>query len=62
MEIKRAGSQPSGRGPAENFMGTVRFDPIHQVPAPARLIALRVTFEPGSRTAWHAIPWARRSS
>ncbi|RYJ01680.1 MAG: cupin domain-containing protein, partial [Acetobacteraceae bacterium] len=27
MEIKRAGSQPSGKGPAEWFTGTVRIDP-----------------------------------
>jgi quercetin dioxygenase-like cupin family protein len=56
MDIKRAGSQPSGKGPAENFTGTVRFDPIHHAAAPARVISLRVTFEPGARTAWHAHP------
>jgi quercetin dioxygenase-like cupin family protein len=56
MEIKRSGSQPSGRGPAENFTGTVRFDPIHKAPAPARVTALSVTFEPGARTAWHTHP------
>ena len=27
MEIKRAGSRPSGRGPAEYFTGAVRQDP-----------------------------------
>jgi hypothetical protein len=30
MEIKRSGSQPSGKGPAENFTGTVRRDPLFQ--------------------------------
>jgi hypothetical protein len=25
VEIKRAGSQPSAKGPAENFTGAVRF-------------------------------------
>jgi hypothetical protein len=28
MEIKRAGSQPSGKGPADYFTGTVRIDPL----------------------------------
>ena len=28
MEIKRNGSQPSGKGPAENFTGSVRIDPL----------------------------------
>jgi hypothetical protein len=27
MEIKRCGSQPSGKGPADYFSGTVRIDP-----------------------------------
>jgi hypothetical protein len=36
MEIKRSGSQPSGKGPAEYFTGTVRIDPLFQVQDPAR--------------------------
>jgi len=56
MEITRAGSQPSGRGPADWFTGTVRLDPIVTAPAPARVAAARVTFEPGARTAWHTHP------
>jgi len=28
MDIKRIGSQPSGKGPAEYFTGTVRIDPL----------------------------------
>ena len=35
MEIKRAGSQPSGKGPADWFTGTVRIDPLFQAPDPA---------------------------
>jgi len=27
MDINRVGSQPSGKGPAEYFTGTVRVDP-----------------------------------
>jgi len=29
MDIKRSGSQPSAKGPAEYFTGTVRVDPLH---------------------------------
>ena len=56
MEIKRAGSQPSSKGPAEWFTGTVRFDPLFSAPEPARGVGLSVTFEPGARTAWHTHP------
>jgi quercetin dioxygenase-like cupin family protein len=56
MEIKRSGSQPSGKGPAEYFTGTVRVDPLVQAPEPARVVAASVTFEPGARTAWHTHP------
>lgn len=56
MEFKRSGSQPSGRGPAENFTGVVRLDPLHQASDPARVIAISVTFEPGARSAWHTHP------
>ena len=56
MEIKRAGSQPSGRGPAEWFTGAVRIDPLLQTPEPARVHGASVTFEPGARTAWHTHP------
>jgi quercetin dioxygenase-like cupin family protein len=56
MEIKRNGSQPSGKGPADYFTGTVRIDPLFQAPDPARLRGASVTFEPGARTAWHTHP------
>ncbi|HUA01321.1 MAG TPA: cupin domain-containing protein [Candidatus Aquilonibacter sp.] len=56
MEIKRAGSQPSAKPPAEYFTGTVRLDPLFQANSPARANAASVTFEPGSRTAWHTHP------
>ena len=56
MEIKRAGSQPSNKGPADWFTGTVRIDPLFTAPAPARAAGARVTFEPGARTAWHTHP------
>jgi quercetin dioxygenase-like cupin family protein len=56
MDIKRSGSQPSGRGSADYFTGAVRIDPLHQPTAPARAVAASVTFEPGARTAWHTHP------
>ncbi len=56
MEIKRIGSQPSGKGPADWFTGTVRIDPIMAPPEPARVVGAGVTFEPGARTAWHTHP------
>lgn len=56
MEIKRAGSQASTKGPADWFTGTARLDPIIQAPAPARVQSAGVTFEPGARTAWHTHP------
>ena len=56
MEIKRNGSQPSGKGPAEYFTGNVRIDPLFQAPDPARVSIANVTFEPGARTAWHSHP------
>jgi quercetin dioxygenase-like cupin family protein len=56
MEIKKAGSQPSGTGPADWFTGTVRIDPLFQAQAPGRAGGAAVTFEPGARTAWHTHP------
>jgi len=56
MEIKRAGSQPSGKGSAEYFTGTVRVDPLVDAAAPGRVAGASVTFEPGARTAWHTHP------
>ena len=56
MEIKRTGSQPSGRGQTEYFSGHVRIDPLNQAPVPARVSVASVTFEPGARTAWHSHP------
>ena len=56
MEIKRSGAEPSRKGPAEWFTGTVRIDPLFQAPAPARSAGNSVTFEPGARTAWHTHP------
>jgi quercetin dioxygenase-like cupin family protein len=56
MEIKRSGSQPSGKGPQDYFTGTVRVDPLFTTSDPARGAGASVTFEPGARTAWHTHP------
>ena len=56
MNITRVGTQPSAKGPADWFTGTVRIDPLFQPHAPARAVGASVTFEPGSRTAWHTHP------
>src|ERR1700743_1842634 len=56
MKITRAGSQPSGKGPASWFTGSVRIDPLFQTEAPAHGAGASVTFEPGARTAWHTHP------
>ncbi|HLQ94578.1 MAG TPA: cupin domain-containing protein [Xanthobacteraceae bacterium] len=56
MEIKRNGSLPSAKGPAEYFTGAVRIDSRFQASDPARVGGAIVTFEPGARTAWHTHP------
>jgi quercetin dioxygenase-like cupin family protein len=59
MEIKRIGSRPSGKGPADYFTGSVRIDPLSEPPEPARVAMALVTFEPGARTAWHTHPFGQ---
>ena len=56
MDIYACGSVPTRQGPASYFTGTVWQDPIVEAPAPARVRANRVSFEPGARTAWHTHP------
>jgi quercetin dioxygenase-like cupin family protein len=56
MDIKRAGSQASVKGPADWFTGNVRIDPLFQAPDPALVQGASVTFESGARTAWHTHP------
>jgi quercetin dioxygenase-like cupin family protein len=73
MNIQRAGSQPSAKGPADWFTGTVRIDSPFKGTDAARVTGAIVSFEPGARTAWHTHPlgqtlivltgcgWAQRS-
>lgn len=56
MELKRAGAQPSQKGPTDYFTGTVRIDPLNAPRAPARVSCASVTFELGARSAWHNHP------
>ena len=56
MDVQRAGSQPSGKGPEDWFTGTVRIDPLFKAAEPGRVAGACVTFEPGARTAWHTHP------
>ena len=56
MDMHRAGSRPTRRGPADYFTGTVWQDPVITAEAPARVVVARVAFEPGARTAWHTHP------
>ncbi len=56
MDVTRAGSQASAKGPSDWFTGAVRIDPLFQAPDPARASGAIVTFEPGARTAWHTHP------
>jgi quercetin dioxygenase-like cupin family protein len=56
MKITRSGTQPSAKGPADWFTGTVRIDPLFAGGGGARAAGNAVTFEPGARTAWHTHP------
>src|SRR5688572_10147664 len=56
LTITRAGTRPTNPGPAEQFTGTVRIEPLFQPAGAARTSGASVTFEPGARTAWHTHP------
>ncbi|WP_179403802.1 (R)-mandelonitrile lyase [Burkholderia guangdongensis] len=56
MEVKRCGSVPSAKGPADWFTGSVRVDMLFQPNGTTRASGGSVTFEPGARTAWHEHP------
>jgi quercetin dioxygenase-like cupin family protein len=56
MVITRAGTQASVPGPAQNFTGSARVDPLFGPHAPSTVAAAAVTFEPGARSAWHTHP------
>jgi quercetin dioxygenase-like cupin family protein len=56
LTVTRHGSQPSAKGPADFFTGTVRVDGAFKAAAPGRVSGATVTFEPQARTAWHTHP------
>ena len=56
MEIIKAASRATRMANPDYFTGTVWQEPVIVAPAPARVRALKVTFAPGARTAWHTHP------
>lgn len=56
MTIIRLAQTPTKRGPAAWFTGAVWIDEIAAGVNSGSLRAVRVTFEPGARTAWHTHP------
>jgi len=56
MKIIKADSRPTMKASSDYFTGTVWQDPIIEADEPARVRALRVSFEPEARTAWHTHP------
>jgi len=49
--ISRRGSQPSSKGAADYFTGSVQIAPLFKANDPLHASGGRVTFEPGARTA-----------
>ena len=56
MNLTRADTTLTKRGPAEYFTGTVWIHEIAAMPNDSRVRVVRVSFEPGARTAWHTHP------
>tara|TARA_A100001011_G_C13992527_1_gene707870 strand:- start:98 stop:493 length:396 start_codon:yes stop_codon:yes gene_type:complete len=56
MEILRQGSRPQKKASSDYFNGVVYQDPIIEAPEPARVRAIKVSFEPKARTSWHTHP------
>ena len=56
ITITRSGSQPSQKGAAGRFIGSVRIDPLFGAKDLSRTSGAYVTFEPGAHSAWHTHP------
>ena len=56
MHIHKYFERPTKLADSDWFTGRVWQDPIVEAPAPACVRALKVSFEPGARTAWHTHP------
>lgn len=52
----KAGSRPQKKASSDYFYGNVFQDAIIEAPEPARVRAIKVSFEPKARTAWHTHP------
>ncbi|CAM4025525.1 cupin domain-containing protein [Bordetella muralis] len=56
QQITRAGDQASVAGPETFFTGQARIDPVWPARETINASGGLVTFEPGSRSAWHTHP------
>lgn len=56
MTITKNAARSAKRGPAVYFTGEVWLDEITSASSASRARAVRVTFTPGARTAWHTHP------
>lgn len=56
LTVSRIGGRPVQPGPAEQFTGTVRIEPLFAAIDSARAAGMSVSFDPGARTAWHSHP------
>ena len=56
MQIIKSNSRPTRKASSEYFTGNVWQDLIIEADEPARVRALKVSFEPEARTAWHTHP------
>src|SRR4051812_12672173 len=60
QHITRVGEQSSSAGPDAYFTGRVRIDPVWPADNDINASGSLVTFEPGSRSAWHTHPAGQR--
>ena len=56
MKIFKFESRTQKKAPSDWFHGNVMQDTIIEAPEPARVRAVKVSFEPKARTAWHSHP------
>ncbi|GAB1106368.1 MAG: cupin domain-containing protein [Shewanella algae] len=56
QSISESGSRSSIAGPEQFFTGAARIDPLFPATDEINASAAYVTFEPGTRTAWHIHP------
>src|SRR3954466_13885875 len=56
MEITPNGARPSTKGAPQNFTGSVVVTPLFAAMPERRTSGGHVSFEPGTRSAWHTHP------